>query len=288
MKPGIYYNYDPNAYHADPCPVASLNQSTAKLLLNASPLHAAAGHPRMGGQSRNRDYESDSPMVMGELVHAMVLGRGRRIVRGDFDSYRTKAAQQWKAEAIEHGLLPVLDRQYRQAEKIAQCVGVEVWYDLDRTAPTEVVLIWQEGETWFRSMVDLLDEKNCTVVDLKTTSSAISRDRVDWTVIENGYDVQAAFIERGLNVLMPHLAGRWRFKFVQAEQHQPFGVLPIWLSESTMNFGRRRVEAAVSVWQMCMLSGQWPGYEPVEATVPDRAIIEWSERELALLQGGAA
>ncbi|NDC55607.1 MAG: hypothetical protein EBZ69_02165 [Alphaproteobacteria bacterium] len=287
MKAGIYYNFDPNAYHADPCPVASLNQSTAKLLLNASPLHAAAAHPRMGGQSRNRDYESDSPMVMGELVHAMVLGRGRRIVRGDFDSYRTKAAQQWKAEAIEQGLLPVLDRQYRQAEKIAQSVGVEVWYDLDRTAPTEVVLIWQEGETWLRSMVDLLDEKNCTVVDLKTTSSAISRDRVDWTVIENGYDIQAAFIERGLNVLMPHLAGRWRFKFVQAEQHQPFGVLPIWLSESTMSFGRRRVEAAVSVWQMCMLSGEWPGYEPVEVTVPDRAIIEWGERELALLQGGA-
>ena len=52
LDAGIH-DIPPREYHADPCPAPSLSRSIAKLLVERSPAHAYAAHPRLGGP-RNR------------------------------------------------------------------------------------------------------------------------------------------------------------------------------------------------------------------------------------------
>jgi hypothetical protein len=73
-KPGLYYGIDVNDYLADPCPDASLNASTAKILYEQSPRHAKHFHPRLNPKFRPGD---DKKFDIPNVAHMLMLGRGR-------------------------------------------------------------------------------------------------------------------------------------------------------------------------------------------------------------------
>src|SRR5689334_1305868 len=101
------------AYHADPAPLPSLSRSIAKRLLDASPAHAAAEHPRLSGKVPTSLASGDEAMDVGSAVHSAFLRSDEDVIRLlPFEDLRTKAAKEARDTAIAHGKIPLKAKAY--------------------------------------------------------------------------------------------------------------------------------------------------------------------------------
>ncbi len=153
----------------------------------------------------------------------------------------------------------------------------------------EVVIAWEESGLWFRSLIDHLSSDLCFVNDIKTTGQTIPPWDCGRKLAEDGWDVQAAMIERGLNVLDPKNAGRRVYRFILIEQVPPFGVVVNQLTEANLSMGRRKLQQAIYAWKDCLGSGVWPAYPPVIhfPEYPPYAAAKWEEREAGMIWGAS-
>jgi hypothetical protein len=295
-KPGIYQMPAPD-YFADPCPAPSLNQSLAKVLLDQSPLHARHEHPRLCPPDADDEPEKyDKTKAIGNAAHSLLIGRGKdiAIAPAEFANWQKKDAQAFKAKAIEDGKEPIIAAHYERAVALVQntrrglaAVG---WTDAFEPGQGfgEVVLAWQEDGLWLRCMVDWLTPDRRVVYDLKSTAASAAPHAIPNKMCDDGWDVQAAMIERGLDVLNPANAGRRRYRFVAQENYAPFAMTPCELPESSLTMGRRKLSAAIQIWRRCYETDVWPGYplEPTHPLYPNYAESRWVEREMALADAG--
>jgi hypothetical protein len=69
---------------------------------------------------------------------------------------------------------------------------------------------------------------------------------------------------------------------VVQEAYPPFAASLYVMSESAMTMGRKKLDAAVSLWRQAMRTGQWPAYSrhAVFAEYPPWAESAWLNREL--------
>jgi hypothetical protein len=96
-----------------------------------------------------------------------------------------------------------------------------------------------------------------------------------------GWEIQAAFIERGLDILDPAGAGRRKFRFIAQETDDPFALNVMHMDESWLTMGRKKVQTAVTLWERCIHTNKWPGY-PARGVVPEYPSYkqaEWLNRE---------
>lgn len=291
-RPGIYEDFPIADYFADPCPVPSLSQSIAKILIDASPAHAMYAHPRLSPVKPIQDDEKYvTARAVGDVAHKLILMRGRDIVVCDFPDWRTNAAKEKRDAAIADGKIPILAKDMDRVQSMgAAILGQMRRHEAFPLPPgrSEVVLAWEEYGIWFRCLVDWLSA-DCTLIhDVKTTARTIPPHEVPAKLAEDGWDIQAAMIERGLNRLDPGNAGRRLFRFISIEQHAPYGLLVNELSESVMTMGRRRLNFAIRVWRHCCTTGEWPVYPPTiqRPEFPGWAEAKWLDRESAAAFGG--
>src|SRR6185437_3479181 len=96
-----------------------------------------------------------------------------------------------------------------------------------------------------------------------------------------GWDTQAAFIERGLDILDPPGAGRRQFRFIAQEADKPHELTVMRMDETWMTMGRKKVAAGAAIWRHSILSGAWPGYgsRAVIPEYPSFAMNDFLERE---------
>lgn len=284
--PGLYTALSAEDYHADPTPEPSLSSSVARLLLNRSASHAWHSHPRL-----NPDFEPDGGSRgadLGSAVHKLVLGRGASIAPIDADGYTTKAAREARDEARVQGRIPMLTGDYQTA-----CAMADAAQDYLRAngppelmaddCASEAVLAWREGKEWCRAMLDRVTPDHRTVLDVKTTARSARADHAARTMFDMGYHVQAAFYERGLNVLFPDGAGRRRFLFLFQETEPPYACQLIRLDEASLTIGRKQVMASIDMWKRCRAIDRWPGYPTGIQTVnmPEWMQAQWLQRELS-------
>jgi hypothetical protein len=126
------------------------------------------------------------------------------------------------------------------------------------------------------------------VWDYKTTAASAAPYRLGVKMADDGWDVQAAMHERGLDVLDPKNAGRREHLFVCQENEPPYALTIARLPESALHIGRRKLSIAIATWSDCIRTGQWPGYPPgvcvpeypgfAEAKWLDREVSEFAER----------
>lgn len=295
-KPGIYQM--PAAdYFQDPCPAPSLNQSLAKVLLEQSPLHAFHEHPRLSPPEAEDEPEKyNKTKAIGNAAHSLLIGHGKEIAiaPAEFANWQKKDAQAFKAKAIEDGKEPIIAAHFERAVTLVQntrrglaAVG---WTDAfaEGQGFGEVVLAWQEDGLWLRCMIDWLTTDRRIVYDLKSTAASAAPQAIPNKMCDDGWDVQAAMIERGLDVLDPENAGRRRFRFVAQENYAPFAMTPCEIPESSLTLGRRKLSAAIQIWRRCYETNEWPGYplEPTLPLYPNYAETRWVEREMALADAG--
>lgn len=281
MKPGIY-DIAAGDYHADPSDPPSLSASIAKLLCNASPLHAWTCHPKL-----NPDYRrvADEKFDLGTVVHQVFLEGQAAVELIDADDYRTNAAKEARDAARAEGKVPLLAKQWDPVLEMVTALRERVRDHqadppLFRDGKPEVTLVWEEaGGVVCRSRLDWLRDDRLAVDDLKCTSRSANPRSWSRTIFGLGYDIQAEFYCRGVHQLTGE---RPEFRLCVVETSPPYAVSVLSLAPDTQTLARKKVDYALELWAKCLYRDEWPGYEPrvAYAELPAWEEAQWLEQEL--------
>ena len=160
-------------YHSqEGATVPRLTYSTAKVLLEKSPLHAWYQHPLLGNNRRIATKAMDT----GSVCHDLMLGGGQEIIILPFNDYRKKEAQAAKQTAYDNDCIPMLEKDYQECKKITDS-ATEQLKDLlpEFFTPheNEYPIIWTaENEVECQSKWDWLQLETGLQIDLKFTNDA--------------------------------------------------------------------------------------------------------------------
>lgn len=281
LFPAIHPDIPIDAYVADPCPEPSLSASIASILVNRSPAHAYAAHPRLTPSPK---AEWSAAANFGSAVHSLVFG-GPKVQRYGYADWRKKEAQEDRKNCLAVGEIPLLMEDYDRARAIATNVAYDIEYivgdfhglDMERT------IVWREGEAWCRVRPDAMTSDKRTVIDLKVTGVDIGNGGANRQFFGQGYDMQAAFLERGLDDVHTDGAGKRRIIYLFVESEPPHAAIPLVVSEATLMVARKKMNAALNLWRECTTSKRWPAYPliPVPTDMPGWQEQAWLARELS-------
>lgn len=261
----------------------TLSQSIARLLVDQSPLHAWAAHPRLGNCSGE---EPTKALDDGTLMHHMLLGTGKDSVAIiDAKDYRTKAAQEVRDAAIAAGLLPVLAHKHAELkagvsmmrDRMADA-GVDL--DLFDSAQSEAGILWYEDGVACRGRIDKLHVERRNIFEVKKSRNAhpLACAR---HMLAYGYDIQWAAYTSGLDKLTDAL-GHVDMQFIFIEDNAPYAVTVGRPDGIMRELGTKKWRRAIDIWQLCLKDGKWPGYAtaPVKLEAPAWAISQQMVAEM--------
>lgn len=259
-EPGVYPDIPDHVYHADAlCPEPSLSCSVGVTLLQRSPLHAHAEHPRLG---KEEDDEDEKKFDMGTAVHELLLVGEERFVVVDAKSWAGKDAKAERAAAKAENLLPLLTHQYKKILSVGEAVREQLWANpalrgiLAPEHPREQTVIWREGDAWCRCRPDLMNP-DCWY-DLKFTGAlATPEGWASRTAFDMQYDTRAAWYIRGGQAATGR---RPDYRFVVIENKKPFALSWFECDPMAIEQGESKVAMFLAIWQQCMKRGVWPGY----------------------------
>jgi hypothetical protein len=303
LAPGIYKDMAAKDYFADPCPLPSLSQSIAKIVLAKSPLHAWHAHPRLNPEWMPDEHKYEKVRAIGNAAHSMVLGRGKeltvvRVPRRvkeknkwivpdpahliDADDMTTDAAQRERDCIAAAGAVPILGKHADVALRIMAAARAQIdragCPEAFRDGDGEVVILAYDEEygIWLRSMVDWMCATTL-IYDLKTGETSAAPQDIPRRIVNDGWAIQAAMQERILDILDPENRGQRAFRFVAIEDDVPYALTVNEISpwsgvhdevsgealETALEIGRRQVRKACEIWGHCMRTNQWPAYPPL-------------------------
>jgi hypothetical protein len=286
---GFYFDMDADTYHSDPCDVPCLSASLATILLSESPEHAYLAHPSLGA----RKHQSTKEMERGDIVHQLLLGKGRGIEVLQFNDYRKKAAQEARDAAKKAGRTPMLDRQYREIEAgISRMRAAMAKRRVVLDGQSEVCAFWKETAddgtiVHCRAMFDHLTANRELIWDLKVIERA-TRQKIENRLASFGEDIQAHAYVRAVETIVPELAGRVRFKWAFVEFGDPFATRVAYPSGSMRQLGELRWRQAVNLFARCLHSGNWPSYPDEELAIEAKPWLFQRAIEHELEEGEAA
>lgn len=254
-EPGLVGDMDEDWYHADPVTGGSLSVSGAKLLLQA---------PAKFDYARHHPHQSTKAMDKGTVTHGMVLGTGAEVIEIKFDDWRTKAAQAERDNATDHGLIPMLRKDYAECRAIADAVLAHPTVGgLFTEGDAEVSMFWRDGEfgIWLRGRADYMTWFGGlpTIVDFKTTADA-SPEEFAKSAYKYGYHRQDPHYREGWAA---HLGCDWQdidFVFACAETDPPYLIATYRIIPEHIELGREQNRIARERFRDCTESGNWPGY----------------------------
>jgi hypothetical protein len=286
---GIHRGVESADYFADPCAEPSLSQSICKVLIERSPLHAMHEHPRLQPATTDDDEAEKyvKAQAIGNAAHAIMIGRGKSLEIIKANDFKGGEAKKLRDAAVATGKTPILEKHLVIASDIVAAGLEKLKRHEDRDAFTngagEVALVWQDDGIWCRALVDWLHDDLRTVDDYKTSGMSMAPHVIGIRAETAGWHVQAAFIERGLDILDPANAGRRRFRFIAQEQDgRPYDLTSMHMDGHWLTMGRKKVQAAMALWRSALKSGRWQGY-PLQAVRPEYPKFresQWLEREL--------
>ena len=242
MTAAVILDMPEDEYHAHP----ALSQSGAKLILKAPSLYRwRMDHPQADSEALDH----------GKAAHLLVLGVGAELVLVEADSWRTKAAQEARAEARAAGKVPLLPDQYAVIQAMADRLSEHrLAMELLSRGDPEVSLFATDPTTGvpIRGRLDWLSPAIAT--DYKTTRE-LTPDAFKRTCATFGYHMQAAWY---LDLL--ELVGQPReaFAFIVQAKEPPYDVFVTDLTGRAIDRGRELNARAIERFRDCTASGQWP------------------------------
>lgn len=290
-EPGIY-DLPARDYHADPVVEPSLSRSIAWRLVDLTADHARHEHPRLGGGVDAESEDAAEPAAVpaakedrdiGTAVHRAFLRGEAGVAVLDVKTYQSKAAKEQRDEAIRAGLIPIKrarhDDMLRMLDKLERFRGSEP--GAFTAGRAEQVLVWQEGKTWCRSMVDWLpDDPSAPLWDLKTTGGRAKA----WPSIcyDKGLHLQTPFYTRGAAAVRDgEIPDGLRYCVI--ENKPPYGIKVFGLSDPAgLELAEHQADYAIEVWTRCLAENNWPSY-PLKAEwidPPVWVVRDWEWRQL--------
>jgi len=247
----------------------SVSQSWIKREAESSPYHAANDHPRLNPYGTRRGSKA-AHLFLGDAVHRLALGKGREISIVRYPDYRSEAARNDRDAAIANGRIPILQKVQVQAMDMAELVKAKIEETLEgEPYETEVPIFWKEEVTlssgqvvtvWCRGMLDVWCASKARILDVKTMAGLATEDGIAKAIENNDYAIQARFYPRGVEAILPELAGRVRFDFLWIETAEPYGHRAAPLDGSTRHTGDLMVDMGLMAFAEGMTSGVWPAY----------------------------
>lgn len=289
-EPGIYRDFDGEAYFADPTPTPSLSQSICKILIEQSPLHAKMAHPRLAPPVDPDDETAekyDKAKAIGNMAHALTLGRGKSMAVIDAKNFTTKEAKAARDKAIEIGCEPILAKHAKIAKQMRfamnnQLDQIDGCTNAFQHGDAEVVIANCESGLWLRSMIDWITPDLREVWDLKTSGMSASPYATGKLMASAGWHIQAAMHERILDVLDPDGAGRRKYRYVVQENERPHALTVNEIGEDALTIGRKQIDYAINAWRRCVETDTWPAYplRIIRPELPSWHMNGWIEREI--------
>lgn len=262
-KPGFYL-MTKEQYHKDPCVEPSLSRSCITKLIQKSPFHAWAFHPRLGAMLEEEDdtTRSSEAMDVGECVDEMMLGGKKQIWICPHKTLASNAAKADWDSAVARGDLPIKEKYYNKAVKMVTAfrkrLTLQNFPNMMEEFPIsnfQHVLIWHENGVWNRAM---LDAYNLHIWDLKTTKADASPSQwIRKQLFKMMLEHQAAYYPRGFHALTGE---RKEFLFAVQEQMEPFDCYPV--NTDSLDLGRaaEQITYAQKQWRQGLDTGAWRGY----------------------------
>jgi hypothetical protein len=293
-EPGIFTDVPEADYYADPCLLPSLTQSIAKVLIDHSALHARAEHPRFA-EPEAEDEPAEkyvAAQAIGNAAHKALIGRGKEIAVGEFDSWRSDPAKKFRAAAELAGQTAILTKHMNTAHDMVLAARMQIMEAANALDEPALHQAFKEGSgevvaaalvdgVWMRSLIDWMVNPRI-LFDFKSTGLSVAPHAIDNLMSNAGWPIQAAMQERILDVLDPEGAGRRRFFFVAQENWKPYALTIHELPEATMTIGRKMVSHAETIWRDAMLNNRWTGY-PIginRPQYPQYVETKWLAREI--------
>lgn len=256
---------DEATYHARP----ELSSTQARLLLDS---------PARYKHSLTAHRASSATFDLGSAVHARVLGVGWGIAELDFDSFRSKAAQEARDEARAADLIPMLSKDLHQVHDMTEAVlAHSTSRALFEEAPGREVSVFSEVDgVPVRCRFDALGQDKNLAIDLKTTLDA-SPDGFTRSVAQYSYHVQESHYRATYEAsegVDP------RFVYVAVEKHAPYLVAVHKVSILWAEMGHTAAREARRIYRECTESGEWPGYPLDVHTLepPAWSVVEHEEK----------
>lgn len=121
------------------------------------------------------------------MAHALVLGGEPDWVVSEFDNFRTKAAQEWKANQDK---IVISETDFQQIVNIADAIKRHpLAAQLIESCDLEQMLKATINGIEFHGCADGISKDRKTIFDLKTTGQF---DMFRWQAFKNDYDLQAS------------------------------------------------------------------------------------------------
>jgi len=286
-KTGVY-DLPAEQYHADPCKVPSLSRSIAHLLLTSTARRAWKSHPRLNPNYRPTQAKH---FDIGAAAHSLMLRDGGDIKIVRSPNYKGFAAQRARDMARGAGLIPILQGDFDEADRMVNAGRVQLtnhenaWAAFSDGGKPEQTLIWSERVdgvlVYCRAMLDWLPKSTGGWLDDFKTSAVTSEPEA-WAarcLYPEGLDLQAAMYCRGYKAVfgVPP-AG---FRFIVQSIEDPYELSTVVMERGDLDLAMRRVEKALEIWAWCMKHKKWGGHPARDCYVMRPAWREksWIERE---------
>jgi len=269
-KPGLYPDLPVDVYDRDPCAQPSLRSSVAALLVDRTPAHAYAAHPRLNKNFREKKARH---FDLGSVAHRVLLGAGRdvRIIRAD--NFQGGAAKIARDMAHAHGQIPILQTDHDSVMQMVESARQQIANHADWSAAfvqgtPEASLIWVESfapkqKIYCRVRLDWLphDWKTNSLAcypDFKTVGQRAD-DAWEFSFWREGLDFRHAFYRRGIQKALG-VTYKPRVVYCVQETDQPHALMFHEPDDETQKGADEQVEFAMRLYAQCLAANNWPGY----------------------------
>lgn len=275
------------AYHADMIDDdrPSLSRSVIQTMVQKSPAHARAEHPKLNPLWSREDKTA---FDVGTVCHQLLLDGAAGVQVIAHDSWRTNAAKEARDDARAHGFVPLLEHEWEQVDAMMTAVREQLAQRHDdpplfTDGSPEVTLAWEDSGVLCRARLDWLTADRRTVDDFKTSSDAEPFKFSRGSFYNHGYDLQAAWYRRGVRACF---GTDPVFRLAVVEKQAPYQLIVFDAAPDVLALAEAKIEWALATWKTCLETGEWPGYpaRTHSVTLPPWAEDQWWAR----FQGEAA
>lgn len=214
-------------------------------------------------------------MGIGSLTHADLLGEGdvNRFVQSPFDSFRTKAAREWRDEQEASGRIVVNEQQLTEVMACYDSVRAKVGRWLDMPGVSESVIEWEDSETGMacKMMADRIVESPTgpVVLDIKTAAD-VSPEGFRKAIENQLYAIQQVHYELGVE---ERYGVRPMFLFVAVQNKWPNTSRVYQIDGGTLRKASAARLNAMTAIADCLETGDWS--EPGERDVITIECRDW-------------
>lgn len=267
-EPGLY-DIPMHDYHSDCCDGPSISSGGLRKIWNWSPAH----YWDTSYLNPDRDTSDDSGAAdeakgrrLGRAVHTLLLDpaefeRSFTTRPGAFDSWRTKAAREWRAEHVLAGYTVLEPAEMLLVKGMTEALrGHAIHRDGILDGAIELSMIWKDAKTgvWLKSRPDAIPISAPMFGDIKCVADA-RRLAVQRSMNEYAYDMQMALGSIGYETVIGREIEDFVLIFVESKR--PFAVAVRPIDGERIKWAKLKLRHSIDTFARCWEEGRWPSYD---------------------------